>query len=234
MTALLARYLRRTFRRSSGVAWCNCRAALKWLGREAERAALPCQTREQATATDFNEPLARTEGSSPFFVEDAKCHQADIAYFLSRRMFSRLSRALRVIVSKDGVGVAMDALLASDNDNPAAPRTGTVFRLEVRDTEILRRLTARLTLKPPQDTPNELRMHTPPRGRDKNSGCCEHVFYPAVFNCRRPPPRPKKNATPCSLPNGVPATCLLDRRHCLRAHALTLARFETASCQRVK
>ena len=84
----------------------------------------------------LNEPLARTEGSSPFFVEDAKCHQADIAYFLSRRMFSRLSRALRVIVSKDGVGVAMDALLASDNDNPAAPRTGTVFRLEVRDTEI--------------------------------------------------------------------------------------------------
>jgi hypothetical protein len=37
VTALLARCLRRTFRRSSGVAWCNCRAALKWLGREAER-----------------------------------------------------------------------------------------------------------------------------------------------------------------------------------------------------
>jgi hypothetical protein len=110
----------------------------------------------------------------------------------SRRMFSRLSRALRVIVSKDGVGVAMDALLASDNDNPAAPRTGTVFRLEVRDTEILRRLTARLTLKPPQDTPNELRMHTPPRGRDKNSGCCEHVFYPAVFTADVHPSTQKK------------------------------------------
>ena len=100
-------------------------------------------------------------------------------------MFSWLSRALRVIVSNDGVGVAMDAPLASDNDNPAAPRTGTAllrrFRLEVRDTEILPRVTARLTLKPLQDTPNDLRMHTPPRGKDKKSGCCEHVFYPAVF-----------------------------------------------------
>ena len=40
----------------------------------------------------------------------------------------------------------MDAPLASDNDNPAAPRIGTAlrrcFRLEVRDTEILPRLTA--------------------------------------------------------------------------------------------
>jgi len=35
------------------------------------------------------------------------------------------------------------------------------FRLEVRDTEILPRPTARLTLKPLQDTPNDLRMHTP-------------------------------------------------------------------------
>ena len=59
----------------------------------------------------------------------------------SRRMFSWLSRALRVIVSNDGVGVAMDAPLASDNDNPAALRTGRAllrrFRLEVRDTDIL-------------------------------------------------------------------------------------------------
>ena len=67
----------------------------------------------------------------------------------SRRMLSWLSLALGVIVSNDGVAVAMDAPLASDNDNPATPRTGTAllrrFRLEVRDTKILRRLTARLT-----------------------------------------------------------------------------------------
>jgi len=87
---------------------------------------LPCQTREQATATDFNEPLAGAEGSSPFFVEDAKCRQADVADFLfTEDLFVALSR-LRVIVSNDGVGVAMDAPpLASDNDNPAAPRTGS-------------------------------------------------------------------------------------------------------------
>ena len=24
-------------------------------------------------------------------------------------------------------------------------------------------------------------MHTPPRGKDKKSGCCEHVVYPVVF-----------------------------------------------------
>jgi hypothetical protein len=101
----------------------------------------------------------------------------------SRKMFSWLSRALRVIVS-NVVGVAMEAPLASDNDNPAAPRTGTVllrrFRLEVRDTEILPRLTAHLTLKPLQDTPNELRMHTPPRGKDKKSGCMELAREAAV------------------------------------------------------
>jgi hypothetical protein len=90
----------------------------------------------------------------------------------SRRRFSWLSRASRVIVSNDGVGVAMDAPLASDNDSPAAPRTGTVllrrFRLEVRNTEILPRLTARLTLKPLQGTPNKLRMHTPPRSETRS------------------------------------------------------------------
>ena len=107
----------------------------------------------------------------------------------SWRMLSWLSLALRVMVSNDGVGVAMDAPLASDNDNPATPRTGTAllrrFRLEVRDTKILRRLTARLILKPPQDTPNELSAHTPPRGKDKKSGCYKHVFLPGGFHCRR-------------------------------------------------
>jgi hypothetical protein len=91
----------------------------------------------------------------------------------SRRMFSWLSRALRVIVSNDGVGVAMAAPLASDNDNPAALRTGTVllrrFRLEVCDAKLLPRLTARLTLKLMQDTPNEKRIFssatTSPRSR---------------------------------------------------------------------
>jgi hypothetical protein len=90
----------------------------------------------------------------------------------SRRMFSWLSRASRVIVSNDGGGVAMDAPLASDNDNPAAPRTGTVllrrFRFEFPDTEILPRLTAHLTLKPLQDTLNKPRMHTPPRSETRS------------------------------------------------------------------
>jgi hypothetical protein len=80
----------------------------------------------------------------------------------SWRMLSWLSLALRVMVSNDGVGVAMDAPLASDNDNPAAPRAGMAllrrFRLKVRDTKILPKLMANLILKPLQDTPNELRM----------------------------------------------------------------------------
>jgi len=53
----------------------------------------------------------------------------------SWRTISRLSLGWRVIVSTDGVGFARDAPLASVNDNPAAPKTGTAlirrFRLEV-------------------------------------------------------------------------------------------------------
>jgi hypothetical protein len=39
-------------------------------------------------------------------------------------MSSQFSAALRVIESGDGAGLAIDAPLASDNDNPAAPKTG--------------------------------------------------------------------------------------------------------------
>jgi hypothetical protein len=42
-------------------------------------------------------------------------------------MSSRFSAALRVIESRDGAGLAIDAPLASDNDNPAAPKTGKAF-----------------------------------------------------------------------------------------------------------
>jgi hypothetical protein len=53
----------------------------------------------------------------------------------SWRTISRLSPALSVIVSSDGAGLARDAPLASVNDNPAAPNTGTAllprFRLDV-------------------------------------------------------------------------------------------------------
>ena len=45
----------------------------------------------------------------------------------SWRMSSRFSAALRVIESSDGAGLAIDAPLASDNDNPAAPKTGKAF-----------------------------------------------------------------------------------------------------------
>jgi hypothetical protein len=45
----------------------------------------------------------------------------------SWRMSSQFSAALRVIESGDGAGLAIDAPLASDNDNPAAPKTGKVF-----------------------------------------------------------------------------------------------------------
>ena len=98
--------------------------------------------------------------------------------------------ALRVIVSNDGVGVAIAAPLASDNDNPAALRTGTVllrrFRLEVCDTKLLPRLTARLTLKLMQDTPNKQRMHTPPRGKIR-SRVVASTFLPGDLYCRHPP-----------------------------------------------
>jgi hypothetical protein len=102
----------------------------------------------------------------------------------SRMVISCLTTASRVIVSSDGAMLARDVSLASVNDNPAAPKTGTAlirrFRLEVCDTEILPRLTAHLTLKPLQDTPNELRMHMPPRGKDKKSGCMELAREAAV------------------------------------------------------
>jgi len=63
--------------------------------------ALPCQTREQATATDFNEPLAGAEGSSPFFVEDAKCRQADVADFLfTEDVFVALSSVARYRIQR--------------------------------------------------------------------------------------------------------------------------------------
>ena len=39
----------------------------------------------------------------------------------------QFSAALRVIESSDGAGLAIDGPLASDNDNPAAPKTGTAF-----------------------------------------------------------------------------------------------------------
>jgi hypothetical protein len=79
----------------------------------------------------------------------------------------------------------MDAPFASDKDNPAAPRTGTVllrrFRMEVRDAEILPRRTARLTLKPLQDAPNVLWMRTPPRGKTRSRVVASTFFYPAIF-----------------------------------------------------
>jgi hypothetical protein len=42
-------------------------------------------------------------------------------------MTPRLSVTLRVIEPSDGAGLASDTPLASDNDNPAAPKTGTAF-----------------------------------------------------------------------------------------------------------
>src|SRR4029077_6519983 len=67
----------------------------------------------------------------------------------SQRVISWLTAALRIIVSSGGEVLARDASLASANDNPAAPRTGTAllrrFRLEfcfVRDMGSSPRLAA--------------------------------------------------------------------------------------------
>jgi hypothetical protein len=45
----------------------------------------------------------------------------------SWRISSQFSAALRVIESGDGAALAIDAPLASGNDNPTAPNTGKVF-----------------------------------------------------------------------------------------------------------
>jgi hypothetical protein len=42
-------------------------------------------------------------------------------------MSSRFSVTFGVIKPSDGTGLASDTPLASDNDNPAAPKTGAVF-----------------------------------------------------------------------------------------------------------
>jgi hypothetical protein len=42
-------------------------------------------------------------------------------------MSSRLSVTLRVVEPSDGAGLASDTPLASDNDSPAAPKTGRAF-----------------------------------------------------------------------------------------------------------
>jgi hypothetical protein len=43
---------------------------------------LPRQTRELATSGNLDEPPAGSEGSSPFFVENVECRQADVEDFV--------------------------------------------------------------------------------------------------------------------------------------------------------
>jgi hypothetical protein len=83
------------------------------------------RSREQATTTTTaaGEPLAGVA----FFVEDMECRQTNLGNFLLAQCNFVSHSCVRDSTSAAGVLLAPYAPLASVNDNPAAPKTGTAL-----------------------------------------------------------------------------------------------------------
>jgi hypothetical protein len=89
---------------------------------------LPSQTRELATGTaKGDEPLAAPEGPSRFLSKTWNVAKLTSKIASSPSAISCATAVLLESMSAAGAPLAPYAPLASDNDNPAAPKTGTAL-----------------------------------------------------------------------------------------------------------